>query len=130
MAAAASSSGGVRIRDPEEVRRRRAAPWTSLGVDGADGEEEAAARARTMARECDVYVGHGGDARRMAAWLHAVLELLGVPCVAADRRRCGDAPAHAAERGAMDAAVVGVTLSDASKWLVGLPCSTWSNQTI
>ena len=74
--------------------------------------------------ECDVYVGHGGDARRMAAWLHAVLELLGVPCVAADRRRCGDAPAHAAERGAMDAAVVGVTLSGASKWLVGLPCST------
>ena len=122
---------GVRIRDPEEVRmRRRAAPWTSLGVDGAGSEKAAAARESARSRECDVYVGHGGDARRMAAWLHAVLELLGVPCVAADRRRCGDAPAHAAERGAMDAAVVGVTLSGASKWLVGLPCSTWSNQTI
>ncbi|RLM58311.1 uncharacterized protein C2845_PM18G09990 [Panicum miliaceum] len=112
MAAATSSSGaarGVRILDPEEVRRR-AAPWTSLGVDGADREEEAAGRARARARECDVYVGHGGDARRMAAWLRAELELLGVPCVAADRRRCGDAPAHAAARAAVDAAVVGVVL--------------------
>jgi hypothetical protein len=32
----------------------------------------------------------------MAAWLRAELELLGVPCVAADWCRCGDAPAHAA----------------------------------
>ena len=44
----------------------------------------------------------------MAAWLHAELELLGVLCVAADRRRCGDAPAHTAARAAVDAAVAGV----------------------
>ena len=46
--------------------------------------------------------------RRMAAWLRAELELLGVLCVAADRHRCGDAPAHAVARAAVDAAVVGV----------------------
>ena len=40
--------------------------------------------------------GHGADSRRMAAWRRAELELLGVPCVAADWCRCGDAPAHAA----------------------------------
>ena len=45
--------------------------------------------------ECDVYVGHGGDARRMAAWLHAELELLGVPCVAANRRRRRTRPSGA-----------------------------------
>ncbi|OEL31945.1 hypothetical protein BAE44_0007036 [Dichanthelium oligosanthes] len=110
MAAWSSSSEagarGIRILDPEE-ERRKATPWsTSLGVDEVDREEEAAARARG----CDVYVGHGGDVRRMAAWLRAELEMLGVPCVAADRRRYGDAPAHAAALAAMDGAVVGVVL--------------------
>jgi hypothetical protein len=43
-----------------------------------------------------VYIGHDSDARRMAAWLRAAeLELLGVPCVAADQHVCVDAPAHA-----------------------------------
>jgi hypothetical protein len=113
MAAAASSSGatrGIRIRDPaeEEARKQQATPWSFLGVDGVEREE--AAMARAMVRECDVYVGHGGDARRMAAWLRAELELLGVPCVASDRRVCADAPAHAAARAAMDAAMAAVVL--------------------
>jgi len=43
----------------------------------------------------------------MAAWLRAELELLGVLCIAADRRRCGDAPVHAAAQAAVDAAVAG-----------------------
>ncbi|CAL4983889.1 unnamed protein product [Urochloa decumbens] len=110
MAAASSSSGvaarGILIREPEEARRP-ATPRTSYGVDdGADLEEAPAA----MARECDVYVGHGGDARRLASWLRAELELLGVPCVACDRRFCADAPSHAAARAAMDAASAGVVL--------------------
>ncbi|CAL4992359.1 unnamed protein product [Urochloa decumbens] len=111
MAAASSSSSGtargIHIREPAEEARRPATPWTSHGVDdSADHEESAAA----MARECDVYVGHGGDARRLAAWLRAELELLGVPCVACDRRLCADAPSHAAARAAMDAASAGVVL--------------------
>ncbi|RCV38670.1 hypothetical protein SETIT_8G161300v2 [Setaria italica] len=113
MTAASSSSGaarGIRIRDLEE-EERKATLWSSLGVDGVEREEAAAAAmARAMVRECDVYVGHGGDARRMAAWLRAELELLGVPCVASDRRLCVDAPAHAAARAAMDAAAAGVVL--------------------
>ena len=84
-----------------------AVPWVSLGVDdGADHEAEDAALAR--ARGCDVYVGHGGGVRRMVAWLRAELELLGVPCVATDRRQCGDARALAVARAAMDVALVGV----------------------
>ena len=43
----------------------------------------------------------------MAAWLRAELELLGVLCVVADRHWCGDAPAHAVARAAVDAALVG-----------------------
>jgi hypothetical protein len=34
-----------------------------------------------MVRECDVCVGHSGDARQMVACLRAELELLGVACV-------------------------------------------------
>ncbi|CAO2149353.1 unnamed protein product [Urochloa humidicola] len=107
MAAALSSSSsgaarGIIIREPEP-----ATPWSSLGVDGDEEEAEAAA---AMERECDVYIGHGGESRRLAAWLRAELELLGVPTVACDRRLCADAPSHAAARAAMDAASAGVVL--------------------
>jgi hypothetical protein len=111
--AAASSSGaavtarGIHIMDSPEGRMS-AVPWVSLGVDGAGHEEEDAVLAR--ARGCDVYVGHGGGVRRMVAWLRAELELLGVPCVASDRRRCGDARGLAAARAAMDVALAGVVV--------------------
>ncbi|CAO2144519.1 unnamed protein product [Urochloa humidicola] len=106
-AASPSSSGaarGIIIREPETA----ATPWRSS--PGVDGEEEEAAAAAAMERECDVYVGHGGESRRLAAWLRAELELLGVPTVACDRRHCADAPSHAAARAAMDAASAGVVL--------------------
>ena len=111
--AAASSSGalvtarGIHIMDSPEGRMS-AVPWVSLGVDGTGHEEEDAALAR--ARGCDVYVGHGGGVRRMVAWLRAELELLGVPCVASDRSRCGDARALAAALAAMDVALTGVVV--------------------
>jgi len=111
--AAASSSGalvtarGIHIMDSPEGRMS-AVPWVSLGVDGTGHEEEDAALAR--ARGCDVYVGHGGGVRRMVAWLRAGLELLGVPCVASDRRRCRDARGLAAARAAMDVALGGVVV--------------------
>ncbi|XP_062198323.1 uncharacterized protein LOC133901045 [Phragmites australis] len=119
MAASSSSSGasraavtarGIRILDGPEVRRRTA-PWVSSGLDGDDEEEGVeAAMAMARARGCDVYVGHSGGARRMVAWLRAELEMLGVPCVASDRRQCGDAPAHVAARAAMDVAASGVVV--------------------
>ncbi|EER97463.1 hypothetical protein BDA96_02G375200 [Sorghum bicolor] len=103
---AAVAARGIHIMDSSEGRMS-AVPWVSLGVDdGADHEAEDAALAR--ARGCDVYVGHGGGVRRMVAWLRAELELLGVPCVATDRRQCGDARALAVARAAMDVALVGV----------------------
>nr|CAB3491840.1 unnamed protein product [Digitaria exilis] len=118
--ASASSSRGIRIMDrveEEERKRPTTTPWTFLAVDGEEdsSSSSAAAMARARARapaprECDVYVGHGGDARRLAAWLRAELEMLGIPCIASNRRQCGDAPAHAAARGAMDGALVGVVL--------------------
>nr|CAB3490111.1 unnamed protein product [Digitaria exilis] len=118
--ASASSSRGIRIMDrveEEERKRSTTTPWTFLAVDGEEdsSSSSAAAMARARARapaprECDVYVGHGRDARRLAAWLRAELEMLGIPCVASNRRQCGDAPAHAAATGAMDGALVGVVL--------------------
>ncbi|TVU24972.1 hypothetical protein EJB05_27444, partial [Eragrostis curvula] len=122
MASSSSSSGaatsgggggGIRILDEAEVKARRS--WVSPALDG-DGEEEeddfaeAAAAALARARGCDVYLGHGGGARRVVAWLRSELELLGVPCAASDRRRCRDAPSHAAARAAMDAAAAGVVV--------------------
>ncbi|KAL6654040.1 hypothetical protein ACP70R_007505 [Stipagrostis hirtigluma subsp. patula] len=102
-----ATARGVRILDAVEEERRKMA---SLLLDTEEAEGEETAQAVAMSRGCDVYVGHGGEARRVAAWLRAELEMLGVPCVAADRRRCGDAPAHGAARAAMDAAAVGVVL--------------------
>uniref|UniRef100_A0A0E0F6W3 Plant disease resistance WDH domain-containing protein n=1 Tax=Oryza meridionalis TaxID=40149 RepID=A0A0E0F6W3_9ORYZ len=121
---AASSSSkkekGIRILDapaPPEIPTRRAG--FSFGVgDGEEAEEEvvvAPSSALARARGCDVYVGYGGGAaaaevERFVAWLCAEMEVLGVRCVAADRRRCRDAPSHAAARTAMDAAVAGVVV--------------------
>ncbi|EEC68403.1 hypothetical protein OsI_36566 [Oryza sativa Indica Group] len=121
---AASSSSkkekGIRILDapaPPEIPTRRAG--FSFGVgDGEEAEEEvvvAPSSALARARGCDVYVGYGGGAaaaevERFVAWLCAEMEALGVRCVAADRRRCRDAPSHAAARAAMDAAVAGVVV--------------------
>jgi hypothetical protein len=116
--AAASSSGatvtarGIHIMDSPEGRMSTV-PWVSLGVEGAgyegeEDEEDDAALAR--ARGCDVYIGHGGGVRRMVAWLRAELELLGVPCIASDRRRCFDARALATARVVMDKALAGVVV--------------------
>jgi hypothetical protein len=121
---AASSSSkkekGIRILDapaPPEIPTRRAG--FSFGVgDGEEAEEEvvvAPSSALARARGCDVYVGYGGGAaaaevERFVAWLCAEMEALGVRCVAADRRRCRDAPSHAVARAAMDAAVAGVVV--------------------
>ncbi|XP_052135731.1 uncharacterized protein LOC127754290 [Oryza glaberrima] len=124
---AASSSSkkekGIRILDapaPPEIPTRRAG--FSFGVgDGEEAEEEvvvAPSSALARARGCDVYVGYGGgggggaaaEVERFVAWLCAEMEALGVRCVAADRRRCRDAPSHAAASAAMDAAVAGVVV--------------------
>ncbi|KAL6838222.1 hypothetical protein ACP4OV_031954 [Aristida adscensionis] len=104
---AAVTARGIRILDAGEEEKRR---MVSLGLEGMEETAPALPLAMAMARGCDVYVGHGGEARRVAAWVRAELEMLGVPCVAADRRRCGDAPAHAAARAAMDAAEAGVVV--------------------
>ncbi|KAB8115652.1 hypothetical protein EE612_056293 [Oryza sativa] len=114
---------GIRILDapaPPEIPTRRAG--FSFGVgDGEEAEEEvvlAPSSALARARGCDVYVGYGGgggggaaaEVERFVAWLCAEMEALGVRCVAADRRRCRDAPSHAAARAAMDAVVAGVVV--------------------
>ncbi|KAK3118920.1 hypothetical protein QOZ80_9BG0710590 [Eleusine coracana subsp. coracana] len=117
MAATSSSSvaRGIRIAEVAAAAAAETASkpsWASLGLDGVDsGDDEVGVEAAlSRARGCDVYVGHGGAARRLVAWLRAELELLGVPCAATDRRRLGDAPSHAAARAAMDAAAAGVVV--------------------
>lgn len=111
MAASSSSAArGIRIVDgaEEEEAKARKPSWVSLGFDCGDeaGPQEALERARG----CDVFIGHGGGAKRVVSWLRAELELLGVPCASRDRRRCADAPSHAAARAAMDMAAAGVVV--------------------
>ncbi|KAG8090032.1 hypothetical protein GUJ93_ZPchr0011g28540 [Zizania palustris] len=119
--AGASSSDEIRILDePAREIPRWLAGFAALGMEEEDGgyggvvveEEEAMPAPMVRALGCDVYVGYGGGVavERFVAWMRAEMEMLGVPCVVADRRRCRDAPAHAAACAAMDVAVVGVVL--------------------
>ncbi|KAF0896688.1 hypothetical protein E2562_027033 [Oryza meyeriana var. granulata] len=116
-AASSSSSGekGIRILDVPAPEIPRRLSGFDLGVDGDYGVVVAPLPSSPLsrARGCDVYVGYGGGGaavERFVAWLCAEMEALGVRCVAADRRRCRDAPSHAAARAAMDVAVAGVVV--------------------